>query len=127
MLKTGGVCRHAIAFCKKAGKNILHFIAKEDTTLYWRLRYLREFKVPTNAEYTHYSQLSFDSELEPIRTYGLSSEAREPAPRAISKLHNSGYTNTCASWEYRKASIQGCHKPNVLTLYGPCRIIRLCC
>ena len=69
MLKNGGVCRHAIAFCKKAGKNILHFIATEDTTLYWRLQYLREFKVPTNAEYTHYSQLSFDSELEPIRQW----------------------------------------------------------
>ena len=69
MLKNGGVCRHAIAFCKKAGKNILHFIATEDTTLYWRLQYLREFKVPTNAEYTHYSQLSFDSELESIRQW----------------------------------------------------------
>ena len=69
MLKNGGVCRHAIAFCKKAGKNILHFIATEDTTLYWRLQYLPEFKVPTNAEYMHYSQLSFDSELEPIRQW----------------------------------------------------------
>ena len=69
MLKNGGVCRHAIAFCKKAGKNILHFIATEDTTLYWRLQYLPEFKVPTNAEYMYYSQLSFDSELEPIRQW----------------------------------------------------------
>ena len=77
MLKNGGVCRHAIAFCKKAGKNILHFIATEDTTLYWRLQYLPEFKVPTNAEYMHYSQLSFDSELEPIRQWKTGADRKK--------------------------------------------------
>ena len=38
------------------------------------MQYLREFKVPTNAEYTHYSQLSFDSELEPIRQWKRGAE-----------------------------------------------------